>query len=454
MKMPSFSVLLTIVAISLGLRTVEAALVQDNDPNMGAGDDGYNLTLDTDTGLKWLDLTLSVFRSYNNVAANLGPGGDFEGYRIATETEILSLWTHAGINYTGNYIDTVNQQAITDLIPLLGNTYAQYGPPGSLPRTLGWYDDTLSGSNPLAPSRAALNIRDSFCPVGETLCSSATLIEENSFSLNSSNQVTGVWLVQTGIPPVVTDVHWTDPLGGIFSDIENWDRASPPSEADTAIFDLGSDGYTVILDSNITNKVLSIGNDIVTLDLGAHTYTLTGNGNAAVQLAAGSGASNLTIKNGIFSAVTSIPIGSSESLTIDGATWEGSEIPTVSGSAEVSRAFFNVTNGANVSTTGEVDTTYGTIGADAATWTNTGDLRLAESGHSYLNVTNGGTITIDGSAFLAGTSGSSANVLIKGTGSYIKQYLPKHGRYWLCQWARWHKRNIRHSARRGSGNRE
>ncbi|MDB5326424.1 MAG: hypothetical protein JWM57_1993 [Phycisphaerales bacterium] len=57
-------------------------------------------TRDTTTGRVWLDVTQSKSRSYLDVTANFSNGGDFSGYRYATEAEVLQLWTDAGITPT------------------------------------------------------------------------------------------------------------------------------------------------------------------------------------------------------------------------------------------------------------------------------------------------------------------------------------------------------------------
>ena len=57
-------------------------------------------TLDTATGLVWLDVTRSFSRPYNDVTANFAPGGDFYGYRYATQAEMLQFWNNAGFTDT------------------------------------------------------------------------------------------------------------------------------------------------------------------------------------------------------------------------------------------------------------------------------------------------------------------------------------------------------------------
>lgn len=87
-------------------------------------------SLDTTTGLLWLDITQSINRSYLDVSANFGPGGDFDGYRYATSYEVLGLWQNAGIIGTGIlqdcfgvdciYAETVTADPVADFVALIG----------------------------------------------------------------------------------------------------------------------------------------------------------------------------------------------------------------------------------------------------------------------------------------------------------------------------------------------
>lgn len=82
-------------------------------------------TTDTVSGLDWLDVTLSVNRSYNDVSSQFGVGGDFEGWRYATGIEFNDLaGRHTGISATGyNIVDTTGTTPSTDLLVyLLGST--------------------------------------------------------------------------------------------------------------------------------------------------------------------------------------------------------------------------------------------------------------------------------------------------------------------------------------------
>jgi hypothetical protein len=55
-----------------------------------------DVTRDASTGLDWLDVTVTQGLSYNQVAARLGPGGDFEGWRFATADELGELIVNFG----------------------------------------------------------------------------------------------------------------------------------------------------------------------------------------------------------------------------------------------------------------------------------------------------------------------------------------------------------------------
>ena len=92
-----------------------------------------SITLDTDTGLEWLDVTLSVNRSYLDVSAEFGAGGDFEGFRYASVDDLLGLFTNANIPNVDNY-SAANVGPGQALANLLGATGFQSG----FPETVGF----------------------------------------------------------------------------------------------------------------------------------------------------------------------------------------------------------------------------------------------------------------------------------------------------------------------------
>lgn len=78
---------LPLVALALAAAPAQAILVSQSDTVFGAD----SVTLDTGTGLEWLDVNTSVNRSFNDVSGQFGAGGDFQSWRYATGAEVLNL---------------------------------------------------------------------------------------------------------------------------------------------------------------------------------------------------------------------------------------------------------------------------------------------------------------------------------------------------------------------------
>jgi len=109
--------LLSIVSLILS-SNVNAALI-DTDWQM-AND---NLIIsDTNSGLNWLDLSVTASLSHDSVVANLESGGIFQGFQLATQVEVLNLWANAGItNYERTWV-TNQFDPVKDLVERLGAT--------------------------------------------------------------------------------------------------------------------------------------------------------------------------------------------------------------------------------------------------------------------------------------------------------------------------------------------
>ncbi|MFC1773854.1 VPLPA-CTERM sorting domain-containing protein [Pseudomonadota bacterium] len=81
-----------------------------------------NLLFDTVTNMRWLDLSVTADISHDTVVTNLGTGGLFEGWRLATQEEVLELWGHAGITNTERNWVTYQYAEVNDLVTRLGPT--------------------------------------------------------------------------------------------------------------------------------------------------------------------------------------------------------------------------------------------------------------------------------------------------------------------------------------------
>jgi hypothetical protein len=107
----------TLLAAMLGpLGVAQAALI-----------DQGNTTLDTASGLTWLDLTESTFKAPSTVIANFGIGGLYAGYRYATEIELRSFFVNAGFGDSTSTNDLVKYNAAVKFQALVGITAAGGG---------------------------------------------------------------------------------------------------------------------------------------------------------------------------------------------------------------------------------------------------------------------------------------------------------------------------------------
>jgi len=70
--------------------------------------DHKKYTTDTETGLEWLDVTETMGQSYNDVKAQLEPGGKYHGYRFASAEEFNTFIGH----YTKTIISQTQERQV------------------------------------------------------------------------------------------------------------------------------------------------------------------------------------------------------------------------------------------------------------------------------------------------------------------------------------------------------
>lgn len=100
-------------------------------------------------------------------------------------------------------------------------------------------------------------------------------------------------------------IEWTSTGGGDFDDEENWESGLPPGNGTCVRFDIQAT-YTVDLTEDAETGMLSVGSDLVTLDLNGHTYTVstsldddgTGTPFPAVEVAAAGESGTLILREG------------------------------------------------------------------------------------------------------------------------------------------------------------
>jgi hypothetical protein len=109
-----FKKLAVSVCLSVSALTTQAAII-----------DYDTYFTDTESGLSWLDVTITVNRSFNDVSSQLVSGGEFDGWRYATGQEfndLLSNWTGVAPILTGRTITTGTSPSVDGLVTLFGST--------------------------------------------------------------------------------------------------------------------------------------------------------------------------------------------------------------------------------------------------------------------------------------------------------------------------------------------
>ncbi|KIF82486.1 PEP-CTERM sorting domain-containing protein [Noviherbaspirillum autotrophicum] len=86
-----------VLSLLLGLQTAHAALVAEDYSSVGDG----LITLDTESGLEWLDFTATRGLTVSQVLS--GMGGYSATFRYATRSEIQELLAHAGFSTLNTY---------------------------------------------------------------------------------------------------------------------------------------------------------------------------------------------------------------------------------------------------------------------------------------------------------------------------------------------------------------
>lgn len=188
MKTISYAFLISIAAV---LNVANAALISMDSPY---GSD--TVTLDTETHLTWLDVPLSTAFSYDSILPELGLGGAFEGYRIASGNEVQTLFTNAGIPVFGSSFVPENYDPILALMDYVGIT----GHNGNLGTGIPF--DYTSGHISDSASQqgwVSMMVLSAYAPNQTGRASAATVPSSNE------NPYHGTWLVrQVSVPEPAT----------------------------------------------------------------------------------------------------------------------------------------------------------------------------------------------------------------------------------------------------------
>jgi hypothetical protein len=118
------SLFVAAIACSLGnAAPAFAGLVSLNDPTFGPN----SITLDTTTGLQWLDLTKTTNISYNQMVNRMKTSIDpFSQWKYASYSQVGKLWVDAGIPNIGSQFTSANYVPVQNLLNLIGITNGGY----------------------------------------------------------------------------------------------------------------------------------------------------------------------------------------------------------------------------------------------------------------------------------------------------------------------------------------
>lgn len=144
------------------------------------------ITLDTDTGLYWLDLTVTTNLSYNDVLTQLGPGGSLEGFWYATVADVDSLQVSAGLP-SGLFVAPlyIYGDELNALIDKVGDT---------APEDIYTYGIT---GDPFAPGTGYDRIIRYYSLSATTVRASQGVVADDSASTQE-----GSWLIRDTPPPL------------------------------------------------------------------------------------------------------------------------------------------------------------------------------------------------------------------------------------------------------------
>lgn len=139
MKIIHHIILTSFTVLFTAAPSAKAYLYLTGDANFGPN----SITVDTTTGLGWLNVSKAAGLSYQQVLADMTLGGTYSGFRFATMQEVVGLYNSAGLT-ASSYGDTADyypasSPLIQSFFSLVGTTGTINGLPGII---------ALSGTSP------------------------------------------------------------------------------------------------------------------------------------------------------------------------------------------------------------------------------------------------------------------------------------------------------------------
>ncbi|MGD9636871.1 MAG: PEP-CTERM sorting domain-containing protein [Pirellulales bacterium] len=186
--------LLLFATLSSGLPVACASTIVDADGHPLTTSLHPGAILDTSTNLLWLDNDETYNRSFNDVSNKLAPGGEFEGWRYATNAEVATLMANAGIADTNQAFTSAVFQPVADLLGVWGFRNWSGGLDGG--RWAWWLtgEDRIPGKKHVG----FVQIAD----VGTAVGTGRTKFTIASLAYDESEPETGSALVRSSLVPV------------------------------------------------------------------------------------------------------------------------------------------------------------------------------------------------------------------------------------------------------------
>jgi T5SS/PEP-CTERM-associated repeat protein len=235
------------------------------------------------------------------------------------------------------------------------------------------------------------------------------------------------------------EIAWDNVSGGTFYAPTNWVGDNPPEPGDVAVFDLGSDGYTVSSGQDVDTAGLILRSDSVSLEL-ASIWQMPQQNTLTLFVGEQSGdVATLTIRSGTLAAGRT-RIGHSGdavgNLVVDGA---GARLALVNsalfaGGEDTSRGELRILNGGEVSISGDggpgepnfylgpTSQSSGSVMINGAqsTLQVAGSLFVGERGQGAMEVTDSATAAIGVDFALGVTASSSGSAFITGMSTTLE----------------------------------
>tara|TARA_B100000949_G_C14279325_1_gene451090 strand:- start:1240 stop:1899 length:660 start_codon:yes stop_codon:yes gene_type:complete len=141
-------------------------------------------TLDTETGIEWLDISETAGYNLNEISALIAEGGELEGWRMPTQTEVTNLFM---MLFDGNISSGENNSSsyasqIANLHDFFG--YTSYKETANYDRAYGLYRRDDNGEIRMAGTRGSSIVFINY--------------DHAVYSDTYTNAVYGTWLVSDG----------------------------------------------------------------------------------------------------------------------------------------------------------------------------------------------------------------------------------------------------------------